>query len=111
MKKSVTGSKSQPPDPLYGAKAARPKIRHQITARDTFRPEARKKKTCTATVSESTADLANNEAAPSNANFSEDGRRCAAKMRIPDQTGHPFHVKPDTDSTANWTPIPAQTGH
>ena len=34
-----------------------------------------------------------------------------AHLHIPDQTGHPFHVKLDTDSTANWIPVPAQTGH
>jgi len=34
-----------------------------------------------------------------------------ALVRIPDETGHRFHVKVDTDSTANWTPVPAQTGH
>jgi hypothetical protein len=34
-----------------------------------------------------------------------------AGVRIPRQTGHPFHAKLDTDSAANWTPIPAQTGH
>jgi hypothetical protein len=33
------------------------------------------------------------------------------EVRIPDETGHRFHVKVDTDSTANWTPVPAQTGH
>ena len=33
------------------------------------------------------------------------------KVRIPEETGHRFHVKVDTDSTANWTPIPGQTGH
>jgi hypothetical protein len=32
-------------------------------------------------------------------------------VRIPQETGHRFHVKVDTDSTANWTPVPAQTGH
>ena len=32
-------------------------------------------------------------------------------LRIPEETGHRFHVKVDTDSTANWTPIPGQTGH
>jgi hypothetical protein len=32
-------------------------------------------------------------------------------VRIPEETGHRFHVKVDTDSTANWTPIPGQTGH
>ena len=32
-------------------------------------------------------------------------------LRIPDETGHRFQVKVDTDSTANWTPVPAQTGH
>jgi hypothetical protein len=35
----------------------------------------------------------------------------AHSLRIPDETGHRFQVKVDTDSTANWTPIPAQTGH
>jgi len=34
-----------------------------------------------------------------------------AGMRFPRQTGHPFHGKLDTDSTAIWTAIPAQTGH
>ena len=33
------------------------------------------------------------------------------EVRIPEETGHRFHVKVDTDSTANWTPIPGQTGH
>jgi hypothetical protein len=33
------------------------------------------------------------------------------RVHIPPQTGHPFHAKLDTDSAANWTPIPAQTGH
>jgi hypothetical protein len=33
-----------------------------------------------------------------------------ADVRIPDETGPRFHVKVDTDSTANRTPIPAQTG-
>jgi len=32
-------------------------------------------------------------------------------VHIPRQTGHPFHAKLDTDSAANWTPVPAQTGH
>ncbi|WP_039016809.1 TM0106 family RecB-like putative nuclease, partial [Cupriavidus sp. SHE] len=32
-------------------------------------------------------------------------------VRFPRQTGHPFHGKLDTDSTAIWTAIPAQTGH
>jgi hypothetical protein len=32
-------------------------------------------------------------------------------MRIPRQTGHRFHRKLDTHSTANWTVGPAQTGH
>jgi len=32
-------------------------------------------------------------------------------LRIPEQTGQPFHGKLDTDSTANWTLIPRQTGH
>jgi len=32
-------------------------------------------------------------------------------MRIPRQTGHRFHRKLDTHSTANWTVSPAQTGH
>jgi hypothetical protein len=31
-------------------------------------------------------------------------------VRIPRQTGHRFHSKLDSDSTANWTPIPRQTG-
>ncbi|WP_455289378.1 DUF1254 domain-containing protein [Cupriavidus necator] len=34
-----------------------------------------------------------------------------AVMRFPRQTGHPFHGKLDTDSTAIWTASPAQTGH
>lgn len=29
---------------------------------------------------------------------------------IPPQTGHPFHGKLDSQSSANWTPIPLQTG-
>lgn len=29
---------------------------------------------------------------------------------IPRQTGHPFHGKLDSQSSANWTPIPLQTG-
>lgn len=29
---------------------------------------------------------------------------------IPSQTGHPFHGKLDSQSSANWTPIPLQTG-
>src|SRR5471032_891658 len=33
------------------------------------------------------------------------------EVRFPRQTGHPFHAKLDTDSTANWTLVPAQTGH
>jgi hypothetical protein len=33
------------------------------------------------------------------------------QMHFPRQPGHPFHAKLGTDSTANWTPIPAQTGH
>lgn len=32
-------------------------------------------------------------------------------LRIPRQTGHRFHGKLDTHSTANWTVSPAQTGH
>jgi len=31
-------------------------------------------------------------------------------LRIPRQSGHRFHGKLDSDSAANWTPIPAQTG-
>jgi len=31
-------------------------------------------------------------------------------VRIPDQTGHAFHGKLDTDSTRNWTVIPRQSG-
>lgn len=31
-------------------------------------------------------------------------------LRFPRQTGHLFHGKSITDSTANWTPGPAQTG-
>jgi peptidoglycan/LPS O-acetylase OafA/YrhL len=31
-------------------------------------------------------------------------------MRIPDQTGHAFHGKLDSHSSANWTLIPRQTG-
>ena len=27
------------------------------------------------------------------------------------ETGRSFHGKADGDSTANWTPVPAQTGH
>ena len=34
----------------------------------------------------------------------------ATLVRIPRQTGHRFHSKLDSDSTANWTPIPRQTG-
>lgn len=37
--------------------------------------------------------------------------RTAFELRFPRQTGHPFHGKLDTDSTAIWTAIPAQTGH
>ena len=32
-------------------------------------------------------------------------------VRFPRQTGHPFHGKLDTWSSANWTRIPRQTGH
>jgi len=42
-----------------------------------------------------------------NANEIPDG----VLLRIPEQTGQPFHGKLDTDSTANWTLIPRQTGH
>jgi hypothetical protein len=31
-------------------------------------------------------------------------------LRIPVQTGHRFHPKLDSDSGANWTLIPAETG-
>ena len=31
-------------------------------------------------------------------------------LRFPRQTGHPFHGKLDIRSSANWTPIPLQTG-
>jgi hypothetical protein len=31
-------------------------------------------------------------------------------VRIPRQTGQRFHSKLDSDSTANWTAIPGQTG-
>jgi len=31
-------------------------------------------------------------------------------LHIPDETGHRFHVKVDTDCAANWTPIPGETG-
>ena len=33
-----------------------------------------------------------------------------AVLRFPRQTGHPFHGKLDIRSSANWTPIPLQTG-
>ena len=33
------------------------------------------------------------------------------RMRFPRQTGHSFHGKLDTWSSANWTRIPRQTGH
>ena len=33
-----------------------------------------------------------------------------ATLRIPRQSGHPFHAKLDSDSIANWTPVPRQTG-
>lgn len=32
------------------------------------------------------------------------------RMRIPEQLGHAFHGKLDSDSSANWTLIPRQTG-
>lgn len=31
-------------------------------------------------------------------------------VRIPRQSRHPFHAKLDSDSIANWTPVPRQTG-
>lgn len=31
-------------------------------------------------------------------------------VRIPEQLGHAFHGKLDSDSSANWTLIPRQTG-
>ena len=43
--------------------------------------------------------------------FDPDIANQATRLRIPEETGHRFHVKVDTDSTANWTPIPGQTGH
>ena len=33
-----------------------------------------------------------------------------AWVRIPRQPGHRFHANLDSDSTANWTLIPGQTG-
>ncbi len=32
-------------------------------------------------------------------------------LRIPRQVGHRFHGKLDSDSSANWTPVPGQVGH
>ena len=37
-------------------------------------------------------------------------RRCALGAYSA-ETGRSFHGKADGDSTANWTPVPAQTGH
>ncbi|HYN78551.1 MAG TPA: hypothetical protein VES73_12255 [Lamprocystis sp. (in: g-proteobacteria)] len=42
------------------------------------------------------------------------GSRIAAgfpSLRIPRLSGHRFHGKLDTQSSANWTVIPGQTGH
>ena len=37
-------------------------------------------------------------------------RRGDGKERIPEQTGHRFRPKLDSDSGGNWTPIPEQSG-
>ena len=34
---------------------------------------------------------------------SEIWKNAVSNLRIPEQTGHAFHGKLDTDSTANWT--------
>jgi hypothetical protein len=34
-----------------------------------------------------------------------------AFVRIPRQSGHPFHGNPDTDSIGIRTPIPREPGH